>query len=107
MKFRTFKIVLLILLSLKCYSRTVIGFLDVAHPEQGCQGWGLDPDNPNANIRIDFYANAPAGASGSVLIGSTIANLSRPDVNFGTGYSGNHGFYWQMPITLTTPCQSI
>ncbi len=91
--------------SINCYSRQVIGFFDVGNPEQGLQGWGLDPDNPNANIRIDFYANAPAGSSGSVLIGSTIANLSRPDVNSATGYSGNHGFFWNLPVTFTTPCR--
>lgn len=108
MKSKNLKICFLILflnLSLFSYSRRVIGFFDVAHPEQGCQGWGLDPDNPYASIRIDFYANAPAGAYGSVMIGSTMANLSRPDVNSGTGYPGNHGFVWYMPVNFTTPCQ--
>jgi hypothetical protein len=97
-------IIIMIGFSNNCYSRQVIGFFDVGSPEQGLQGWGLDPDNPNSNIRIDFYANAPAGAVGSVLIGSTIANLSRPDVNSVTGYSGNHGFFWNLPVTFTTPC---
>ena len=94
-------------LTINCYSKEVIGFFDLADPEQGLQGWALDPDSPNSNIRIDFYANAPAGFPGSVLIGSTIANLSRPDVNSATGYSGNHGFYWLMPLTLTTPCRLL
>jgi hypothetical protein len=87
-----------------CYSKPVIGYFDVAHPEQGCQGWALDTDNPYASIYIHFYANAPAGLPGSVFIGSTFANRSRPDIN-AAGYGGNHGFLWQMPVTLTTPCQ--
>lgn len=92
-------------ISLNCYSKRVIGYFDVAHPDEGLQGWALDPDNPNANIRIDFYANAPAGSYGSVFIGSTIAYLNRPDVNSATGYNGNHGFLWNLPVTLTTPCR--
>jgi len=105
MKAFIMSMIIIIGFSNNCFSKQVIGFFDVGSPDQGLQGWGLDPDNPNANIRIDFYANAPAGAVGSVLIGSTIANLSRPDVNSATGYSGNHGFLWNLPVTFTTPCQ--
>ena len=94
-------------LTLTSFAAQVIGRLDVVDPTAGCQGWGLDPDNPNATIQIHFYANAPAGTNGSVFIGSTIANLSRPDVNATTGYPGNHGFLWQMPLSLTTPCQIL
>jgi hypothetical protein len=92
---------------LTSYSKPVIGFFDVANPEEGCQGWALDTDNPNASIYIHFYANAPAGAAGSVYLGSTFANRSRPDVNAATGFGGNHGFFWLMPITLTTPCSLV
>ncbi len=92
---------------MSCISKPVIGYFDVAHPEQGCQGWALDTDNPNASIYIHFYANAPAGSPTSVFLGSTFANRSRPDVNSATGYGGNHGFYWPVPVTLTTPCQIV
>ncbi len=100
--------VILITTTFNAYSRyRSIGFFDVAHPSEGCQGWALDPDNGNANLTIHFYANAPAGSPGSVLIGTTVANRYRPDVNAATGYSGSHGFLWYMPITFTTPCRLL
>ncbi|MCZ4222898.1 hypothetical protein [Pedobacter rhodius] len=80
-----------------------IGNLDVVDPINGCSGWGLDPDTPYANIAIHFYANAEAGTPGSVFLGSTTANLPRPDVNSATGYPGNHGFNWVMPTYFMTP----
>ena len=108
MKLKNLKFCLLLIIihfSVNSYSKLVIGHFDVGNPNQGLQGWALDPDNQYANIRIDFYANAPAGSAGSVLIGSTTANISRPDVNSATNYGGNHGFYWNFPVTYTTPCQ--
>ena len=104
-KFFISTFIFFVLFSARCYSLTVIGSLDVVNPTQGCQGWALDPDNPNANISVHFYANAPAGSPGSVFLGATTANLPRPDVNAVTGYPGNHGFVWYMPLHLTTPCQ--
>jgi hypothetical protein len=88
---KSFNVISFLCIFMVSYSKPVIGYLDVAHPEQGCQGWALDLDNPNASITIHFYANAPAGSPGSVYLGSTFANRSRPDVN-SAGYPGNHGF---------------
>lgn len=107
-KNKTIFLILILSIIHNCYSQQqVIGVFDVAHPEQGCQGWALDPDNPNASITIHFYANKPAGRPGSVFIGSTVADISRPDVNIATGYPGNHGFNWELPTHLTTPCQIL
>mgnify|MGYP001610057708 CR=1 FL=1 len=73
-----------------------IGHLDGIDIASGkAWGWAIDADAPTKNIAIHFYANGPAGSG--LLIGSTVANLSRPDVNKVTGYKGNHGFAWQLP----------
>jgi len=84
---------------------TPLGNFDTVSPTKGCTGWALSPDNPNLTLAIHFYANAKAGSPGSVLVGSTIANLPRPDVNKATGYPGNYGFDWSFPFDLITPCQ--
>lgn len=71
-----------------------IGFFDAATSNtNGCSGWTLDPDFPSSNLSVHFYiedaSNPPYYMT---IIGSTTANLPRPDVNTATGYPGNHGF---------------
>ena len=36
-----------------------IGYLESITADGTISGWACDPDDPNASIRVDFYANAP------------------------------------------------
>jgi hypothetical protein len=71
-----------------------IGFFD-GISGRTAYGWALDPDSPLTQINVHFYVDGPAGQGR--FIGSTIANLPRPDVNQVTGYPGDHGFSWSVP----------
>ncbi len=61
-------------------------------------GWALDPDNPLVSIRVAFFADGPRG-SGEPL-GEVVADVPRPDVTTATGYSGDHGFRFDLPESL-------
>jgi hypothetical protein len=65
-----------------------IGYLD-AIQNGVAYGWTYDADEPNRVLEIHFYVE-------QTLIGTTIANLSRPDVE-AAGYAGNHGFSFTIP----------
>ena len=82
-----------------------IGYLDVVDANGNAAGWALDPDAPSQAITIHFYADNPAGAG--ILIGTTIANAPRPDVNKATKYAGDHGFNWQLPVNLRSGYHTI
>jgi|CXWL01.1.fsa_nt_gi endonuclease/exonuclease/phosphatase (EEP) superfamily protein YafD len=69
-----------------------IGYLDAINNMGVVNGWSLDPDLPDQSIDIHFYLD------GGTFIGTINANKSRPDVNRVTGYPGNHGFNFQIPI---------
>jgi hypothetical protein len=60
------------------------------------RGWTLDRDNSSASTQFHIYLNGQAGQGGT-LIGSTTANVSRPDVNQALGVTGNHGFEFSVP----------
>jgi YD repeat-containing protein len=62
--------------------------VDTTH--QRLKGWALDPNNPNAPVRVIFSINGQE-------IGSVWANQPRPDVNQSTGVAGNHGFNFDIP----------
>jgi YD repeat-containing protein len=58
-------------------------------------GWSFDPDNAAASNIIHFYIDGPAGSG--TFLGSTTANLARPDVNSAYSITGQHGFRFQIP----------
>ena len=59
----------------------------------GCvsiRGWAFDRSNKNESVYIHCYAKDSAGKA--TLIGITLANLERPDVNNAYSVGNNHGF---------------
>ncbi len=64
-------------------------------------GWTCDPDDYNKSINVHFYADGPAGGGGRI-IGSTVANVSRPDlITAGVcGKTADHGFNFKTPDSL-------
>lgn len=77
-----------------------MGYFDIATSTiNGCSGWTLDADAPTSNLAVHFYIedlnNPPYFMT---IIGSATANLPRPDVNTATGYPGNHGFAFTVPV---------
>jgi hypothetical protein len=66
------------------------GIIDNVAPGSGkVQGWAFDPSDPNANIQVHLYYDAPAGQGGDGPYVTT-ANLPRPDVNL--FYSGSNTY---------------
>lgn len=59
-------------------------------------GWSLDPDTPNKSIDVHFYIDGPAGKG--TFTGWSKAYWPLTGVNQLTGYPGNHGFYFWIPI---------
>lgn len=80
-------------------NRSPSGAFDSISSSFICTGWAKDPDTSSA-IAVHFYANAPAGQSGSTLIGNTTANIYRSDV-------GNHGYSWTIPVAYRTANRTI
>jgi putative peptidoglycan binding protein len=74
-----------------------MGCIDLVDVSGVAHGWALDPDDPSTNISVDFYTNDAGGQPTVGVAGGIIANGSRPDVNSVTGYSGDHGFSYQVP----------
>ncbi|MBI1862178.1 MAG: hypothetical protein HYR96_14790 [Deltaproteobacteria bacterium] len=54
-------------------------------------GWAVDIGAQTSPVVINFYIDGPKGTG--TLIGSTTANLATPP----SGFSGNHGFNFQIP----------
>jgi hypothetical protein len=54
------------------------------------RGWAYDEFNPPRSIWVHLY-------SGNKYVGSTFANVSRPDVNRKKGVRGNHGWRFRIP----------
>ena len=54
-------------------------------------GWAFDEDEPSTPLNIHVYI-------GDRIIGTTIANLARPDVNSTYGCSGNHGYEFTFEV---------
>lgn len=56
-------------------------------------GWTCDSDDYSRSLGIHFYVDGPAGGgTGGTFIGSTVANLSRPDVAGVCAGTTMHGF---------------
>ncbi|MBI2120144.1 MAG: hypothetical protein HYT94_00790 [Parcubacteria group bacterium] len=86
-------------------AQTPIGWLDGVDSNGVISGWTLDPDTPAQSLQVHFYIDAPAGQG--TLIGSTVANKPRPDVNQATGYPGDHGFIWRIPARFRTSSHNV
>ncbi len=74
------------------------GYFDSASCE-AITGWTCDADSYSTPLRVDFYANGPAGQG--VGIGSVTANQQR-EAGVGGQCGGNnaHGFSFAVPATL-------
>lgn len=72
-----------------------IGRLERVDADGVALGWTLDPNSPGAGIGVHFYLDGPAGHG--EFIGGVGTGIPRPDVNEDTGYSGDHGFRFQIP----------
>jgi hypothetical protein len=70
-------------------NKAPIGYFDRVRDDGVADGWTLDPDNQNASNTVHIYIDGQH-------VGTTTANLSRPDVNQ-QGYQGNHGFEYNIP----------
>lgn len=76
-----------------------IGWIDSAD-NSTVRGWAVDPDRKEESIDVHFYLNGPAGSSGAVFMGSTRADLPRPDVNTHLGIPNSqalHGYEFYIP----------
>jgi hypothetical protein len=73
-----------------------IGPLDRISTDGVAWGWAIDPDVSSQSIDVHFYVDGPAGSG--FWAGSVTANIPRPDVNTGTGYPGDHGFRFTIPV---------
>ena len=62
------------------------------------RGWAVDLANPAASTYADTYITGPDGVTTGYRM---TANTSRPDVQTVTGLGSNHGFDYQ--VTLTMP----
>jgi Sulfotransferase family len=68
------------------------GFLGQVLRDQA-MGWAYDSDRPNAHVAIDIYC-------GERHLGSTIANIYRPDLAHGRIGEGDHAFLFHYPTEL-------
>ena len=73
------------------------GSLDVIRSNGIARGWSYDPDVSGDSIRVDCYADGPAGTGSLAASGTT--DLMRTDVNQAINISGLHGFELQLPIS--------
>ena len=77
-------------------SQVPIGFFDLIDSNGYAIGWALDPDVPSQSIDVHFYVDGQAPAN---FAGIIKADSLRADVNSTTGYAGDHGFSFSMPVT--------
>jgi len=65
------------------------------------EGWAWYPDQPGARVELEFLAD-------DVVIGSAIADLSRPDLAKAGIGDGRHSFSWPLPYdVLVSPGETI
>ncbi len=65
------------------------------------EGWAWYPDQPEARVEVEFLAD-------DVVIGSAIADLSRPDLAKAGIGDGRHSFSWPLPYdVLVSPGETI
>jgi hypothetical protein len=66
----------------------------------GISGWAQNIDHPEAAVCLDIYAD-------SILIGRTLANRYREDLEHAGMGSGCHGFEFMAPLGLSFAARSI
>ncbi|MEO6839708.1 MAG: Hint domain-containing protein, partial [Bradyrhizobium sp.] len=69
------------------------GYVDLVSA-RNMSGWAQDPDHPEVPVCLDIYA-------GGRLIGQTLANRYREDLQQAGLGSGRHGFDFTPPVGLT------
>ncbi|HEV3245453.1 MAG TPA: peptidoglycan-binding domain-containing protein [Candidatus Paceibacterota bacterium] len=95
-------VVVLLLLSgpLSAYGASPIGYFDGIDSNGIASGWTFDPDASSTDLSVQLYMDGPVGSG--TLIGQTIANSPRPDVNTAMSVTGDHGFLWHIPSQYLT-----
>ena len=76
------------------------GYFDVIQTPGIANGWAYDPDASSTPFVVHIYMDGPKESG--VLIGTTITNTLRSDVNKAKNISGNHGFSWSIPPEYLT-----
>jgi GH25 family lysozyme M1 (1,4-beta-N-acetylmuramidase) len=61
------------------------------------KGWAVDLANPSTSTYADTYIKGPDGTTTGYRM---TANASRPDVQSVTGLGADHGFDYQVPLTM-------
>ncbi len=61
-------------------------------------GWAFDKDNTSTSLQIHVYIDGPSGTG--KMLGSGVANISRPDVNSAYGVGNSHGFNFSLSTSL-------
>ena len=75
-------------------SRPPVGFLDSVTTSYAA-GWAADADTPGTTVTIHIYLDNPYNPAH--MIGTTRANLYRPDVQRVTRLGSYHGFRFRIP----------
>ena len=73
-----------------------VGYLENLINGSIISGWAADKDDVSRPINVHIYVDGAAG-SGGIYLGSSIANIARPDVLRNAGISGDHGFNFSVP----------
>ena len=71
------------------------GWFEAVTHQGMATGWCLDPNCPDSQLRVEFYIDG--NHVDGEYIGFCWADQARPEVLELTGYSGNHGFSFQVP----------
>lgn len=72
-------------------SSAPLGQITVTTVRGQVQGWAVDIGAQASSVVVNFYIDGPKGTG--TLIGSATANLTNPP----SGFSGKHGFLYQIP----------
>ena len=73
-----------------------VGWLDAASCSS-IDGWAVDQDTSSSSINVRVYDGPSSGGN---LLGTILANVSRPDVNAYLGITGNHGYSFITPASV-------
>lgn len=70
-------------------------------------GWTCDPNDYNSPLDVHFYANAPAGITGTSYLGMVRADVVRTDVGPVCGGKTAHGFEFTIPAAQRNNKQQL